>query len=337
MIDDIKKALWAAVSVLAMCAACCLPKQASAEVIATGCVLKKPHGSLQAGQEVHLRINSSDGPAHFRWADEFCRYRPGIFRISGRIDNQMESDFRTLYNALKGDANFQSIKADYSTIMFTIESEGGSVLSAIRIGRMLRDLNAMISVPGGGTCSSSCVFLLVGGVERLVLGHVGVHRPYFESLDRRRTEAQVSTDIRALDTMITTYLRDMNITPNLLDFMKGVSSNEMRWLSDSDLQTLGLSAPDPVFDELRTAHEAWRYGTTSAIFRQRMVESARCFRGATGSSLPPGARDCSESIRYGISVGELRLRKQRVAGLCPSITYRTYADCERDVMIGSRR
>ena len=337
MIDDIKKTLWAAVSVLAMCAACCLPKQASAEVIATGCVLKKPHGSLQAGQEVHLRINSSDGPAHFRWADEFCRYRPSIFRISGRIDNQMESDFRTLYNALKGDAKFQSIKADYSTIMFTIESEGGSVLSAIRIGRMLRDLNAMITVPGGRTCSSSCVFLLVGGVERLVLGHVGVHRPYFESLDRRRTAAQVSADIRALDAMITTYLRDMNITPNLLDFMKGVSSNEMRWLSDSDLQTFGLSASDPVFDELSTAHDAWRHGTTSAIFRQRKVASQQCFTGSRASRLSSGANDCWKAALYGIGIDEFRRRMQRLPNLCPNITYRTYDDCERDVMIGVRR
>jgi len=336
MIDDIKKTLWAAFTVIAILVLGGLHKQASAEITAK-CHLKKPHGSLQAGQEVRLMIKSSNGPAHVRWADEFCRYRPSIFHISGRIDNQMESDFRTLYNALKGDAYFQSIKADYSTIMFTIESEGGSVLSAIRIGRMLRDLNAMITVPGGRTCSFSCVFLLVGGVGRLVFGHVGVHRPYFESLDRRRTAAQVSADIRALDTIITTYLRDMNITSNLLDFMKGVASDEMRWLSAADLQTFGLSAPDPVFDELRTAHDAWRYGTTSAILRQRMVESERCFRGARGSSLPPGSWDCSESIKYGISVGEWRLRKQRVAGLCPSITYRTYADCERDVMIGVRR
>ena len=337
MIDDIKKTLWAAFTVLAVLVLGGLPKQASAEVIATGCVLKKPYGSLQVGQEVHIRFKSSDGHSDFRWADEFCKYRPVAYEISGRIDNQMESDFRTLYNALKGRANFQSIKADYSTISFTIESEGGSVLSAIRIGRMLRDLNAMITVPIVGACSSSCVFLLVGGVERLVRGHVGVHRPYFESLDRRRTAAQVSADIRALDALIVTYLQEMNITPNLLDFMKGVPANEMRWLSDLDLQTFGLSAPDPVFDELRTAHDAWWHGTTSAIFRQRKVASQQCFTGSRASRLSSGAGDCWKAALYGIGIDEFRRRMQRLPNLCPNITYRTYADCERDVMIGVRR
>jgi hypothetical protein len=338
MIDKINKNLWAAFAVLTMLVVCCLPKQASAEVIATGCVLKKPFNGARAGQKVDIVIVSSNQqPTNFGWVDEFCQDRPVSYQISGTINNQMESDFRTLYNALKGDALFQKQKANYVTPMVHVNSEGGSVSSAIRIGRMLRDLNAWTMVPAAGTCSSSCVFLLIGGVNRDVWGRVGVHRPYFESLDRRRTQAEVSADIRGLDAMIITYLRDMNISSNFLDFMKGVPPDQMRWLSDSDLQTFGLSAPDPVFDELRIAQDAWRHGTTSAIFRQRMVESRRCFSGAGLGSLPPGAWECHLANLYGIRVDEWRLRGQRVSNLCRGMTSTTFANCERDVMIGSRR
>lgn len=338
MIGNIKKNLWAAFAVLTMLVVCCPPKLASAEVIATGCVLKKPFNGARAGQKVDFEIVSSNQqPSIFGWVDEFCQARPISYRISGTINSQMESDFRTLYNALKGDTFFQRQKVNYVTPMVHINSEGGSVSSAIRIGRMLRDLNAWTMVPAAGACSSSCVFLLIGGVDRNAWGRVGVHRPYFESLDRRRTQAEVSADIRALDTMIMTYLRDMNISLNFLDFMKGVPADQMRWLSESDLQTFGLSAPDPVFDELRTAQEAWRYGTTSAIFRQRMVESGRCFSGARLGSLPPGASDCQQAALYGIRVDELRLRRQRVSNVCRGMASTTFVDCERDVMIGSQR
>lgn len=336
MIDDIKKTLWAAFTVLAILVLGGLPQQASAEITAR-CVLKKPLDGYQVGQTVTEEFNSNSPSTFHRW-DEFCQLRPFSFDISGAIDTQLEESFRHLYNRLRRDTIFQSEKANYATIQFNLNSEGGNVENAIRIGRMLRDLNAWTVVNGIHKCSSSCVFLLVGGVDRNVWGRVGVHRPYFESLDRRRTQAQVSADIRALDAMITTYLRDMNITSNLLDFMKGVASNEMRWLSDSDLQTFGLSAPDPVFDELKTAHDAWIYGTTSATLRQRRVASEQCYRGSGTSNERPDSIDCRQATLYGIRVDELRLRRQRVANLCPGMSYRwAAADCVRDVMIGSRR
>lgn len=338
MINNIKKTFGVLLAVLAMSVAYSLPNKAAAEIIASDCVLKKNIEGRSAGQKINIVINSrTQANNFFRWIDEFCHGRPFTFEISGQINNQMEADFQILYDALKGDSFSQSIKENYVSIMVKISSEGGNVSSAIRIGRMLRDMQAFIVIPYNGSCSSSCVFLLVGGVQRLIWGRVGVHRPYFENIDRRRTQQQVSADIRALDEMIVKYLRDMNITPNLLDFMKGVPPAQIRWLSESDLQTFGLSADDPVHDELRTAHQAWKHGTTSAVYRQRMIASEQCFIGGRGSRLPPGADDCMQATLYGLRVDEWRLRIQRVDSLCQNMTHKPFEDCRRDVMIGIRR
>lgn len=340
MINNIKKTFGVLLAVLAMCVAYSLPNKAAAEIIANDCVLKKNIEGRSVGQTINVVINSrTQDNNFFRWIDEFCHARPTSYQISGQINNQMEADFRILYNALIGDSLFQSNKEKFFTTHFILNSEGGNVSSAIRIGRMLRDLQATTWIPINSSCSSSCVFLLVGGVQRYIPGRVGVHRPYFESMDRSRTQQQVSADIRALDEMIVTYLRDMNITPNLLDFMKGVPSTQIRWLSVSDLQTFGLSAPDPVYDELMTAHEAWRYGTTSAVHRQRVVASEQCFGEMRGLSVPPGAYECQRATLYGLSVHEYRRRGQRAGSLCQGMSFpsASWDNCFRDVMIGSRR
>ena len=47
-----------------------------------------------------------------------------------------------------------------------LDSAGGEVLAAIRIGRILRQHAAWVWVDKGAECSSACAFILAGGVER---------------------------------------------------------------------------------------------------------------------------------------------------------------------------
>ena len=66
--------------------------------------------------------------------------------------------------------------------MVVLDSPGGSVPVALEMGRILRDSLAWTTVLNNQTCSSSCVFLLAGGVRRTVAvkARVGLHRPRFE-------------------------------------------------------------------------------------------------------------------------------------------------------------
>jgi len=51
-------------------------------------------------------------------------------------------------------------------------------------------------------------------------------------------------------TEIATYLREMEVPPPFFEIMKSISSTEVRWLSPSELQSLGRV---PSFDEWLTA------------------------------------------------------------------------------------
>lgn len=63
-----------------------------------------------------------------------------------------------------------------------LDSPGGNVSAALEMGRLLRRISAHTVVDGGASCSSSCIFLLAGGVERNVFlnGRIGLHRPRFD-------------------------------------------------------------------------------------------------------------------------------------------------------------
>ena len=53
-----------------------------------------------------------------------------------------------------------------------LDSIGGSVPEAIRMGRLLRELGFSARVPEGALCQGTCVYLLAAGRDKQVLGHV---------------------------------------------------------------------------------------------------------------------------------------------------------------------
>jgi len=72
-----------------------------------------------------------------------------------------------------------------------LDSEGGSVDSAIEIGRFLRDKNSNVMVSAGEQCASACLFILAGGVTRYLGGRLGMHRPFLETPSRSMTTEDV--------------------------------------------------------------------------------------------------------------------------------------------------
>lgn len=71
------------------------------------------------------------------------------------------------------------------TIAFN--SSGGSLMSAIGIGHIIRDMGLNTIVPKGGYCYSACAYSFMGGVERSIVegSPFAMHRPYFnEKFDK---------------------------------------------------------------------------------------------------------------------------------------------------------
>ena len=153
-----------------------------------------------------------------------------------------------------------------------IESPGGDVDAALIAGRALRQAKATVFVeyraPNRATCSSSCVFLVAGAVERYILGGIGIHNFFIASNDQ--TYDQVATTRRRLETSIRNFLVEMNVSPVLYDRMVVIPPQSLRLLAEQELDDLGLGMTDPTFRDFRLGEEASRRGIDKATYIARL-------------------------------------------------------------------
>ena len=138
--------------------------------------------------------------------------------------------------------------------IFDLDSPGGNVVEAIKIGRLFRKylISARAplrgSLPGGGayfyalghekecgaladkcTCASACALIWFGAVDRY--GSVGLHRPrttdpYFRALDPSDGAA---TYRKVLDG-IQAYLDEMEAPKPVIELMTATGSADIKWV-----------------------------------------------------------------------------------------------------------
>lgn len=126
----------------------------------------------------------------------------------------------------------------------TFNSPGGSVSTAIQLGRMIRALGLDTLQVRQMECASACSLAFMGGVKRLAdPGSIGVHRSSFSP------DASVSTDVavagvQALTANIITYLNDMGVDPKLLAVALSYDKSDMRYLSASEMSELRVTNMD---------------------------------------------------------------------------------------------
>ncbi len=155
-----------------------------------------------------------------------------------------------------------------------LESIGGDVETALAMGRILRLDKARVVVLREGKCFSSCVLVLAGGVGRYVEGPVGIHRPY-TPVDSRVTASSQKQHYERLEKDVKAYLRAMNIPAELYDHMIRIPPEQVKILTNDELQRYGLSEDDPYEDAARVAAVAKHLGITAKelIRRQAKINS----------------------------------------------------------------
>ena len=152
-------------------------------------------------------------------------------------------------------------------------SDGGDVDAALAIGRLLRENKAHVSIPHNHQCNSSCVFLIAGAVTRLIVGEVGIHRPYFAELSMDVPVATIRNVREEQVKKIRSFLDEMDIAPQLLDAMLSVPPSEVRYLSKPELQFYRLSITDPTHEEAGAAMFAEVLGISTAEWRRRQAQA----------------------------------------------------------------
>lgn len=118
-----------------------------------------------------------------------------------------------------------------------LDSIGGSVPEAIRMGRLVREAGFDTLVPATGVCQGTCVYLLAAGRDRTVRGYVGIHRPPFPGGD----SAQSALNQVGVRYSPAAYFREMGIPGSLLEDMHRIEPSRMRVLSIQELARYRLN------------------------------------------------------------------------------------------------
>jgi hypothetical protein len=166
---------------------------------------------------------------------------------------------------------------DHIRLVVSLGSNGGDVMTAMKVGRVLRKYHADVVT---SKCFSSCVLAFVGGVTRSVgksarAKGIGIHRAYYSSLPSSMSESDIADKRSKLKLLIAQYLEEMNVTVNLLNLMEAIPPEQLKILSEKELIDLGLNAPDPIWDEKNVAAEASIREVTSLEYRRRRATAER--------------------------------------------------------------
>ncbi|WP_151720886.1 COG3904 family protein [Gemmobacter serpentinus] len=179
-----------------------------------------------------------------------------------------------------------------------LNSAGGDVDAALAIGRLMRSLEFDSMVLPRGQCDSACVFVLAAGIDKVVEGTVGIHRPYFS----RIAVAEVGAALQGVKADVEAYLAEMNIPTRLVEDMFSTDPAEMRVLTEAELGAYRLNSQDYVVREERAQRMADDHGLSREAyeaFRQDMNYRCRIF---TGQPEPLKACVREVAARHGISL-----------------------------------
>lgn len=194
--------------------------------------------------------------------------------LSGEI---IDEDAKRFEKILDGQRFYKEKFGVDPAYLIHLNSSGGDVDIAIKIGRITRKLNGLVSVGDKG-CYSSCVLVLAGAGYRALdkNSKVGIHRPYLiksENLDA----VEIRSRYLAIQGRVETYLQEMNVSPNLYKDMLAISPEKIKVLNWSDLEMYGIATNDPYIDEAAQMKEARNLRITrEELVRRKSVADQKC-------------------------------------------------------------
>lgn len=191
-----------------------------------------------------------------------------IVELTGEIQ---PSDFGTLKQMIE-----RRLSSNTRIRWVSLNSQGGDLATAMRIGRYIRQLEFDTQVHDDARCLSSCVFILAAGLYKTVANSnvVGIHRPY------RTTVGYVSRDeatkkYQELADTIFAYFDEMHLPRSLPEQMLRIPSGEMTMLKLEEVQRFGLVGKDPVAEEMDDAANAEKFGLTRTEYLARRNHALR--------------------------------------------------------------
>jgi hypothetical protein len=159
---------------------------------------------------------------------------------------------------VKGDTEaltqaLQSANVADADLVITLDSPGGSVVEALKLGRLIEKLKARTSVGQEGVrpgqCLSACVWVFLGGAYRYLppQSKIGVHQFAFDAKsDVEVGVATAASQVLAAD--IVEFIRENRATTDFFKFVTAAPPNEISFVSTDLLRDLRV-VTDGIYDE----------------------------------------------------------------------------------------
>jgi len=139
-----------------------------------------------------------------------------------------------------------------------MDSNGGDLLEAIKIGRMIRAQLINTQITHDSQCHSSCVIAFAGGNFRAPVGPTGIHSFYSEEFISSKNHAHASSKYNDISDLIEAYLKEVRVSEALLDHMKRVPHYTMHLMTHEELKEYGLLGIDPVYAQINPKYSIQR-------------------------------------------------------------------------------
>lgn len=143
-------------------------------------------------------------------------------------------------------SRFARVVQSNSATFVTFNSSGGNIYKAMELGRLIRALGlATLQLRKYGECASACSLAFIGGVARIAdAGAIGVHRSSFSPSLNLSTEQAVSS-VQAATADIMAYMVEMGVDPSLLQLSLSYGSDDVRYLSASEMERFRVTGRAP--------------------------------------------------------------------------------------------
>ena len=215
-----------------------------------------------------------------------------------------------------------------------INSRGGNVDEALLIGREIRKNSFGVVVLEKSQCLSSCVFILASGVSKLVIGTVGIHRPYFSFIQDGKSADEVRSMREALNQRIKSFLNYVDVPESLLDEMLAYPPEKIKILAEQDLVKFRLNGKDATQDEIDTANSAKFFNLTSAEYRKRFEDSfSKCSHLFSTNASGEQTIKCLHSLILKIPESEYDRRISKVNAMCSSVAVNEKLKCKKRYLV----
>lgn len=133
------------------------------------------------------------------------------------------------------DATFRDLTIKFPNAIVALESNGGALLPALEIGRLIRLRGYTTFVTDDSVCVSSCALIWIAGPRRVLseTGAVGFHASYLD-------EGGVKVEKGAANALVGHYLSQLNLPEKAVVFATLAAPTQVAWLDASNKLSAGI-------------------------------------------------------------------------------------------------